>query len=219
MRTAEDFDRFYQKPDPWQVQQPSIRDAVLRTVATKYASRKNILELGCGEGCHTEFLSGIGASVLAIDISKTAIERAIARNLPNATFCVADFIELEIGKAVEVIFAIECLYYLSEKEQSTFFMNLKTSGGGKVLIFAAPIIGTNEHRKYYTPGELEQLFRKHEFRVRDRYNLSLHWGRTPIQKLLFLPIRMLRKLGIITSTTIQFLPSWFIYQRCYVVNI
>lgn len=212
MRTAADFDQLYQKPDPWDVLRPSVRDNVLRTIAGKYGAGKRILEFGCGEGQHTQMLASIGSSVLAVDISQAAVGRARARNLPKTQFVAADMVGFTPPQSVDVVFAIECLYYLSREEQNAFLAKMR----GKTFIVSAPIIGGNEHRKYYTASELKELLLQHQLHVIDEYNLSLYWPRTALQRLLFLPLQVLRKLKMIDARTIRFVPRYFIYQRCYV---
>ena len=54
MRTAADFNLFYARPDPWQIEHAKFRDNILRTRLADLVRGRSVLELGCGEGHLTE---------------------------------------------------------------------------------------------------------------------------------------------------------------------
>ena len=53
-------------------------------------SRGNLLDVGCGTGWWSCFFSNLGFSVTGVDISKEMVAAARAKNIPSATFQVAD---------------------------------------------------------------------------------------------------------------------------------
>src|SRR5215831_13020100 len=116
MRSASEFNAYYQSPDPWAISKARQRDRALAAIVEPYVFRKTVLELGCGEGYLTSTLFRNARSIEGIDISTVAISRAQARFLPNASFKSADFLNISF-KGYDVIAAIECLYYLSSIEQ------------------------------------------------------------------------------------------------------
>ena len=85
---------------------------------------------------------------MGVDISQLAIERAKARNLPYATFVVADFLDLSL-EGFEVTAAIECLYYLSEAEQDLLLAKLAREHRDPLLL-SCPIVGHIQYGQYPT---------------------------------------------------------------------
>jgi predicted TPR repeat methyltransferase len=210
MRTAADFDHFYAAPDPWRIQNAAFRDKVLRVRLAKFIRGKTVLELGCGEGHITAAIFGDARGVTGIDISDVAIGRAKARHLPNARFETADFLRTSFA-GYDVITAIECLYYLSPEEQEEFFVKAAREHPGKPLLLSGPIIGENEHRRYFTHSGLLDTFRRHRYAVIEHRNLYIRRTgalSTVAAALVRLPLGLL---------LMDFLPESFIYQRLYAV--
>ena len=125
MRTAADFNSFYATPDPWRISRARFRDKVLRRCLTPFVRGKSVLELGCGEGHLTQAVFGKARSVVGIDISDVAIDRARSLDLPNARFESADLLRTSF-EGYDVIAAIECIYYLSLQERGEFLEKVAT---------------------------------------------------------------------------------------------
>jgi len=170
LRTATDFDAYYQSPDPWGISQASRRDRALLRVVGPYVADKAVLELGCGKGHLTRSIFGGARSVTGIDISNVAIQRSKAANIPNARFENSDFLETPFA-GYDVIAAIECLYYLSPSEQEDFFRKLASEHTG-IFVLSAPIIGSNEHRTYFTHDGITRRFAHHGLELIDARNLN-----------------------------------------------
>ena len=209
MRTAEDFNAYYQTPDPWQLTRAHRRDRALSRIIQPHIEGKRVLELGCGEGHLTAPILNSAKQVLGIDISSVAVERANARSLPNASFELGDFLGVSFS-GYDVITAVECLYYLSPDEQDAFFRKLVAEHRGTFII-SAPIIGENKYRKYFTHGGLLSTFA--------RYGLSLiEWSN----------LNAYRKAGIggfaaaiaarLSDRVLPWLPERVVYQRSYVLG-
>jgi SAM-dependent methyltransferase len=94
VRTAQDFDRYYETEDPWGISKYRFRDGALRHLIGSCLLGRAVLELGCGEGHLTEAVFAHACAVTGVDISGVAISRAAARDLPNARFRVADFLDI-----------------------------------------------------------------------------------------------------------------------------
>lgn len=211
MRTATDFNAFYATPDPWRIANASFRDKVLFKRLEKFVSRRNVLELGCGEGHLTKTVYYPARTITGIDISDLAIERAKALNLPNASFQVADFLQTSF-EGYEVIAAIECIYYLSPQEQEAFFAKVAREHPGKPLLLSGPIIGSNEHRTYLTHAGLLETFRRHGFSViecRNLYPRRTGFLSTLAAALVRAPLFL---------WTLDLLPDSFVYQRLYAIK-
>ena len=97
----------------------------------------NILELGCGSGYDTLFLSKISKSITAIDISEIAINIAKKNNIErnNITFIVGDISTDIPNKEYDLVYDKGCLHNNIE-EASSLFINLHQllSKNGKIII-------------------------------------------------------------------------------------
>jgi SAM-dependent methyltransferase len=212
LRTAADFDSYYQSPDPWGIGRASRRDRALSRVVGPYVAGQDVLELGCGEGHLTASILGGARRVRGVDISAVAIARANARALPNASFQVSDFLNVAFA-GYDIITAIECLYYLSPDEQEAFFRKLVREHAGGLVILSGPIIGANEHRSYFTDGVLRTTFARHGLSLIEWRNLNAYrragLAATAAAALLRLPL---------SSALLDRLPERLVYQRCYVAR-
>jgi cyclopropane fatty-acyl-phospholipid synthase-like methyltransferase len=186
------------------------RDALLRGIAAPYIGGKKLLELGCGEGHLTRSVFSSASSIVGIDLSVVALNRAEALNLPNAIFEVGNLLDISYS-GYDVITAIECVYYLSKKDRWRFFEKAAREHSG-ILIFSAPIIG-NPTNNYFTHQEIVEGFVRNGIQILKARNLSLDFQpsitRRIVRKLIQRPWGAL---------FLRFLPDKLVSQRCYVVR-
>jgi SAM-dependent methyltransferase len=206
MRTASEFNEHYSKPDPWGSSGAWYRDNALRR---PLVDGRSVLELGCGEGHLTETVFCGARPVVGVDISQLAIDRAKARNLPHASFVVADFLDVSLA-GFDVIAAIECFYYLADTEQDLFLAKLAREHRGP-FILSCPIVGHVQHGRYFTHVGLMARLAAHGIAVGEFHNVSLYRpdGFSRIAAGLFV-----RLPG--SHLALDFLPSRLIYQRLYI---
>jgi hypothetical protein len=50
MRTAEDFCRYYETPDPWGIATSRFRTRAYERCLAPHVDGRSVLELGCGKG-------------------------------------------------------------------------------------------------------------------------------------------------------------------------
>lgn len=112
---------FREREDPWHYANNLYEQ-------TKYAQSlslipdrprpRRVLELACAEGCFTEQLAARVGSVLATDVSETALARARARcaGVPGAQFARLDFVQDPLPGRFDLIVCSEVLYYLGGRE-------------------------------------------------------------------------------------------------------
>ena len=203
MRTMEDFNQLYHTADPWGIERASFRDRALRRVIGPHVAGKRVLELGCGEGHLTSACFGKAASVVGIDISEVAIERAKLRGIRNAQFEAADFLSIPFA-GYDVIAAIECVNYLSTEERQAFFAKVDKEHRG-IFIMTNPIIGG----KYFTHAELMGALAP----IGDVSWRNIYPRQTGTHRMLDLAIRAS---GI--PALLDLLPEAAVYQRAYVVQ-
>lgn len=131
------------------------------------------------------------------------IARALAR------FETSDFLSVSF-KGYDIIAAIECLHYLTPKDQEAFFEKIVREHRG-ILILSGPIIGENEHRKYFTHDALLETFGRHGLSMIECHNLNVYRKRSNLAAVLVrLPFG---------SWLLHYLPSNLIYQRCYIIRM
>jgi peptidoglycan/xylan/chitin deacetylase (PgdA/CDA1 family)/SAM-dependent methyltransferase len=111
---ASAWDSFFAAEDPWNRASDYERlkfDDTLEMVPDLPAG--SALELACAEGHFTQRLAGKVGSLLATDISATALMRAQARcqGLANVTFQPLDFIRQPMPGRFDLIVCSEALYY------------------------------------------------------------------------------------------------------------
>jgi SAM-dependent methyltransferase len=208
MRTAADFNSFYESPDPWRISQARFRDKVLRHCLTPFIRDRSGLELGCGEGHLTEAVFGKARSVVGVDISDVAIARAKSLDLPNVRFECADFLRMSFA-GYDVIAAIECIHYLSLQERGLFLEKVATEHSGKMLLLSGPIV---DYIRQFGHKRLMHEFASLGFTPVKFHNLSV--DRYPpssriIASLLKLPLGY---------TLLDGLPERIIYQRLYALQ-
>jgi cyclopropane fatty-acyl-phospholipid synthase-like methyltransferase len=209
MRTAADFNEFYKVDDPWSLTRAKFRDRVFRKLTSSLVRGRSVLELGCGEGHLTQEVFARARSIVGIDISDIAIERAKKRGLENAQFRSGDILEADFT-GHDLITAIECIYYLSPDEQERLFVKIAKEHPGKMLLLSAPIVGENRFRRYFTHAELMAAFKHHDMTVVSFHNLNVYrWG--------FLRTAAAVAVRLVPSL-LDVLPDAFVYQRLYKIR-
>lgn len=178
---------------------------------------KKILEVACGEGTLTSLLAEFGQSVVAFDISETAIARAKSLHLPKVDFHVSSMTEFQSYGDFDVIVLLECLYYLNEEDQAKTLRAIK-SGGQGTLIISAPVIGANHFRKYYTEAELVSLLGAHGFSIVESRVVGITYPPTKIERLITLAFKTIyvAPMGGILDGIWDHLPDRWVYQKLFV---
>jgi SAM-dependent methyltransferase len=95
-RAREFFDGLWAKGDPWAIETAELTQREHTRLIELVEGRRygRVLEIGCGAGAFTRRLARVSDSVLALDISSAAIERARTLNLgPGVEFRVANVME------------------------------------------------------------------------------------------------------------------------------
>jgi ubiquinone/menaquinone biosynthesis C-methylase UbiE len=112
----------YAVKDPWSLNTTkeirrfsATNDLILSTIP----DCKSLLELGCGEGYQTEFLSKVSRSTTGLDISEkaTARARALCPDVEFVTGRAEDLANLFPGRKFDLVTACEILYYSNNVQQ------------------------------------------------------------------------------------------------------
>ena len=117
-----DFDVIADKYDKWyETTEGAMYDRLEKKAASRYL-RQNVqgmklLEVGCGTGHWSQFFSDFGFEVTGVDISEPMIKVAQGKNIPNASFQIADGHSLPFkGNSFDVTAAITTLEFAGNAE-------------------------------------------------------------------------------------------------------
>jgi ubiquinone/menaquinone biosynthesis C-methylase UbiE len=171
-----DFDFLADRYDTWFADRPgAMYDRLEKKAISRYlspdAKGKKLLEVGCGTGHWSRFFCECGLNVTGIDISKRMIDIAKAKNIPNASFQVADGHCLPFpDDTFDVTAAITTLEFVRDPESVVAQMVRCTRKRvGEVLVGVLNRRASLNHRRkkdsqglwaaarLFSPEELEQL--------------------------------------------------------------
>lgn len=115
------FERLYAaNVDPWALTVSPMahqRYHPLLEALTPLTPCRSILDVGCGEGHFTRFLTGTSTTVVGIDVSASALGRAAAR-APTAQFTCTGLLEYAPPDTFDVITAVEMSYYVRPTDRA-----------------------------------------------------------------------------------------------------
>jgi SAM-dependent methyltransferase len=113
------FDAIYLVKDPWNLTADRERyrfEATNRIIRREFGELGSILEIGCGEGEQSKYLSDVCSHLHGVDISEIAIRRA-RQHCASSTFEAVDIMSTaprEIRRLVDLVVACEVLYYVED---------------------------------------------------------------------------------------------------------
>jgi SAM-dependent methyltransferase len=113
------LDRLYRVEDPWHMgsaKEQARFDWTNRLISTHLAPADTILEIGCGEGHQSQYLSRICGQLYGIDVSARAVSRA-RRRCPAGQFVVGSPFTFHLPNMlppVDLVVACEVLYYVKD---------------------------------------------------------------------------------------------------------
>lgn len=97
--------------DPWALTVSPMAHQRYLALLEALTPCRSILDVGCGEGHFTRFLTGMSTTVVGIDVSASALGRT-AERAPTAQFTCAGLLEYAPPDTFDVITAVEMLYYV-----------------------------------------------------------------------------------------------------------
>lgn len=92
--------------------------------ALDLAPGTSVLELGCGTGSMTRYLSRAGADVTAVDLSEPMLRRARRKN-PGVHFVQADILEFDAGRSFDRVLFSFVLHEMDEPTRERALANAK----------------------------------------------------------------------------------------------
>ncbi|MEJ2672347.1 MAG: methyltransferase domain-containing protein [Deltaproteobacteria bacterium] len=128
MTAEERFKKRYESGNtPWDIGKPDVN--LIQTVTTMALRPCKALDIGCGTGDNSIWLSRNGFQVTGVDISQVAIEQALKKALKahvKCTFMALDFLTNKIsGAPFGLAFDRGCFHALnSDAERTSFAENV-----------------------------------------------------------------------------------------------
>lgn len=112
------IDLAYKVEDPWLMDSAKERyrfDQTNRIIERNFGKVGSLLEVGCGEGHQTEYLSRLCERMYGLDVSPTAVERARSR-CPGAELAACDLYAHPFSTVdrFDLVVACEVLYYMED---------------------------------------------------------------------------------------------------------
>ena len=134
-------ERYEAGETPWDTGEPD--EHLVEFLLSNPVKGGRALDVGCGTGTNALWLAGQGFTVLGVDISLAAIERARAKagkGVPHCHFATADFLSDAISDGpFDLVFDRGCLHVFDKAEDRARFAQrvaslLKTQGKSQCLI-------------------------------------------------------------------------------------
>lgn len=115
-------ERFYWVPDPWNMRSAREQYRFRETntlIEQNFGRLETILEIGCGEGHQSQYLSRLCNRHIGVDVSARAVGRA-RRLLPKSEFHTGDVFNgpSPTGEFAELVTAFEVLYFVSDPSRA-----------------------------------------------------------------------------------------------------
>jgi len=138
---------------------------------------KKVLDIGCGAGQITDYLTQKGLDTIGIDFSQELLKIA-KQNFPNSKFILADICEYEHNEQVDGIITKDMLFHLSDEDLIKVlqkFKNILKSNGKLCIIMEMPKVAgekiyveefNDKYQIYYnylTSEKLKELLKKTGF--------------------------------------------------------
>jgi 2-polyprenyl-3-methyl-5-hydroxy-6-metoxy-1,4-benzoquinol methylase len=159
------FDWKYQKEDPYIIVSAKFDTRYQEMIDLLGALHfAKALDVGCGEGKFCEMLLEVCDAVIGIDISQSAINRALKEyeDHPRLTFRAADILTTNPDSQYDLIVCAEVLYYLNRRQLYGLIpkLNQWLLPNGCLLVGNIKNIrsGSGLFRSHIAAGEINKLF-------------------------------------------------------------
>ncbi len=176
---ADSMEEFFSRcEDPWRLKdlarhRPRIEmfRAMLQQHGPKF---RRLLDIGCAEGFITYHLHDLAEFTLGIDVSPTAIQRAIRDYGRTCSFEIGEISDFRPDEPFDAVVITGVLYYLSDQRQLiNENVSLYLASGGLLLISHIKESSGNTGFVELFDPERFQLITSREFSC-DEYVQSLH---------------------------------------------
>jgi len=156
MSTEEHYKKRYKAGDtPWDIGKPDFN--LIQTVTTMAIMPCKALDIGCGTGDNSIWLSQKSFAVIGIDTSETAIQKAIeeaSKTNVKCTFIMIDFLTNKIEEApFGFAFDRGCFHSLNSVEERKCFAENVAAHLEKDGLWLSIVGNADEQRNYPGPPQ------------------------------------------------------------------
>jgi len=178
-----DWERLYAEEPvtrlPWYL---AALDPDLRQALKGHPPRgQRFLDIGTGPGTQAGILAGMGYSVVATDLSPTAVRLAAAQ-VRDVRFVQDDITRTRLEESFEFVIDRGCFHVLSTDDQPNYVDNVArlTAPGGRLFLkcFSAEEPGRDFGPLTFSPATIVGLFEKH-FRLEEARSTRYHGEKGP----------------------------------------
>ncbi|MEM8898336.1 MAG: methyltransferase domain-containing protein [Bacteroidota bacterium] len=160
-KRAKEHDKVYFKPE----RQADL--TLLRKELPEMVEGKKVLDIGCGTGYWTQYLSQQAASITGIDINQAVLNEAALREYGcTIYFQVGSYYELSsLNEMYEVVFGGFVYSHVPKEKEAAFFHSIleKLAPGGQIILLdnkyvegsSTPIARTDAAGNTYQTRKLE----------------------------------------------------------------
>jgi len=194
-RSKVDFDAIADRYDLWyENAEGAMYDRLEKKAISKYIPRNvkgmKLLEIGCGTGHWSRFFCEHGFEVTGVDVSERMINIAQNKNVPNASFEIADGRSLPFDDcSFDLAAAITTLEFVDSAELVVHEMVRCTrKPAGKLLIGVLNALARLNRKRQRNPDSLYAEARLFSPRLLKRF--LERYGQTTIMTAAFVPARM-----------------------------
>ena len=194
-RSKVDFDVIADRYDLWyENAEGAMYDRLEKKAISKYLPRNvkgmKLLEIGCGTGHWSRFFGEHGFEVTGVDVSERMIKIAQNKNVPNASFEIADGRSLPFDDcSFDLAAAITALEFVDSAELVVHEMVRCTrKPAGKLLIGVLNALAGFNRKRQQNPDSL--YAKACLFSPRRLKRFLERYGQTTIMTAAFVPARM-----------------------------
>lgn len=119
-------------PEWTKIRNQSFVSKLVMDFADKIIPQGKVLDIGCGSGYLSKYLSERAFQITGIDVSEKMIEIAKSQNIPHAGFVVSDFFDFLSTAKFDGIIAWDSFFHFPKKKQEVIYYkaeSLLNSGG------------------------------------------------------------------------------------------
>jgi ubiquinone/menaquinone biosynthesis C-methylase UbiE len=143
---------------------------------------KKVLEIGCGTGHWTKFLSQHGFEVMGLDVSEKMLEIAKSKNIKNAQFQLAEAGNLPFeNESIENIMTFATMGFINNKDKAIKEMHRVLKKNGHILIGAL-----NKDSNWFKENKENAVYQSASFyNYEELYKALSNFGAPNIQSCIF----------------------------------
>lgn len=170
-------ERYKTKATPWDANSPD--PYVVEFISSSMVKPTKTLDIGCGNGNESIFLSKNGFDVTGIDLSKEAIKQAkqkLKLSGENVKFINGNFLDFGENQKFGFILDRRVFHFFDHTERPAYAEKVLKllDTNGKFLLLASSHLETGDNRYHFTDKELKSIFYQFQPIVMELIEIETH---------------------------------------------